>query len=75
MTRVVDEEGWAKLIPMYCSTYWKDHEIEAVNILNTLRKEGKIRQPRVANQDYWHSINDGIWSDTDPVNIAIIFGQ
>jgi len=56
------EADWDRLIAGYRQTYWRAFEGDAVvALIQRLRAQGKIEQPRLHDPEYFHSINDGCW--------------
>jgi hypothetical protein len=53
------EEDWERVAASYCHIYWRKFPDEARATLNTLRRAGRIFQPRVVGQN--HPGADPIW--------------
>ena len=57
------EADWTRLLDGYRQIYWRPFEAAAViELVQRLRAQGKIEQPRLAVPEYDHSINDGHWA-------------
>jgi len=56
------EADWDRLCAGYRQTYWRSFEADAViALIQRLRAQGKIEQPRLEDPDHEHSINAGVW--------------
>jgi len=56
------EADWDRLIAGYRQTYWRAFEGAAVaELIQRLRALGKIEQPRLADPEHEHHINNGHW--------------
>jgi hypothetical protein len=65
MTKCATDADWQKLIDAYRVVYWRDYERDAVAaLLHRLWAQGKIEQPRLADPDHTHSLDDGYWMPT-----------
>jgi hypothetical protein len=60
------EADWNRLITSYCQIYWKAFESDVViALIQRLRVQGKIEQPRLADPEHFHPI-PSIWiADAD----------
>lgn len=63
-TRAYDDRSWRRLIHLYFDLEWKDHAgrrtyVEA--LIDRLRKDGLIVQPRLNNPEHEHGISNGHW--------------
>ncbi|HEY4483928.1 MAG TPA: hypothetical protein VI752_01970 [Candidatus Paceibacterota bacterium] len=65
-TKVQTDEQWQGLIEAYSESYWKSNPSEAVAILNRLREEGKIEQPRLMDDGRMPWLGNYIyWVDSE----------
>jgi len=58
-----DEHDWMRLVDSYRITYWRADPGRAARVVKILLDAGRILQPRVANAEYHHRIDAGIWQD------------
>jgi hypothetical protein len=62
MTRAVTEADWKALIAGYQNIYWRPFQCDTVaELIQRLRAQGKIEQPRVNDPDHEHYIGQGHW--------------
>jgi hypothetical protein len=67
-TRAVSIQDWETLIRQYQKVYWKGFRfVDIIELLDRLKKQNKIIQPRIDNSEYYHKISAGVWIEDDEV--------
>ena len=62
-TAAVTEADWDRLIAGYRRVYWRAFEADAVvALIQRLRAQGKIEQPRLFDPEHFHSMSAGCWT-------------
>ena len=64
-TSADNEQQWDRLIHEYCKTYWHTDPRLAQKIVQQLRDEGKISQPRIHDSNYHHKITRNFWKNVN----------
>lgn len=61
-TAAATESDWEYLCARYRRIYWcRFDEAAVTELIQRLRAQDKIEQPRLLNPEYHHSIHAGIW--------------
>jgi len=65
-TAAETEEDWDGIAARYSRVFWKDFPEKALAILNRLRMEGKIQQPRLSNPPMYVVLQGGThWTQSE----------
>jgi len=71
-TAAETEEDWNGIAGRYSQVFWKDFPEAARSVLDTLRKEGKIVQPRLSNPPMYVVLQGGThWAQSEQ---EIVYG-
>lgn len=60
-----DESAWNEVISNYKASYWEEFPEQAEEIVQRLRSEGKIVQPRLQDPYRYPILGNGVWVSSE----------